>query len=260
MNIVIPMSGTGARFIEKGYKTPKPFIEIEGKPIIRHIVERFCPDDRFVLICNEEQIKEAERESILKKLAPNCTVIKISPHKLGPVFAVLQAARHINDDEPTIVNYCDFSWCWDYDHFKQYLISSDCDACVVAYRGFHPHLRHQKNFYASMRDNGRNEMLEIREKYSFTENKMDCFQSSGTYFFKQGLWIKHYFQQLIEKQIDLNGEYYVSLVNNLMVKDGLKVGIYEIPFFLQWGTPEDMEEYICWSNYFKFKNKNSDRK
>ena len=32
MQLVVPMSGVGQRFKDKGYKLPKPFIEISGKP------------------------------------------------------------------------------------------------------------------------------------------------------------------------------------------------------------------------------------
>ena len=56
---------------------------------------------------------------------------------------------------------------------------------------------------------------------------------------------------LIEK-IELNGEYYVSLVYNLLVNDGLRIFVYnKVPYFCQWGTPEDLEEYLEWYNFFK---------
>lgn len=35
-----------------------------------------------------------------------------------------------------------------------------------------------------------------------------------------------------------------------MREDGLKILVYEIPFMLQWGTPEDLKEYLYWSEYF----------
>ena len=35
------------------------------------------------------------------------------------------------------------------------------------------------------------------------------------------------------------------------MEDGLKVSIYGIQHMLQWGTPEDLEEYKSWSKYFK---------
>ena len=53
------------------------------------------------------------------------------------------------------------------------------------------------------------------------------------------------------QKLDLKGEYYVSMVYNLLVKDNLKVSIFEIENMLQWGTPYDLEIYKSWSRYFK---------
>ena len=77
------------------------------------------------------------------------------------------------------------------------------------------------------------------------------FKISGTYHFSKGIYIKNYFPKLIQENINIKGEYYCSLVYNLMAKDNLNIGIYEIEHFMQWGTPEDLEEYISWSNIFK---------
>ena len=47
----------------------------------------------------------------------------------------------------------------------------------------------------------------------------------------------------------INGEYYASLPYNFMVKDGLKVWVpTDVPYFCQWGTPEDMREFVYWTD------------
>lgn len=249
MNVIIPMSGIGKRFLDAGYKVPKPLIRVEGKPIIQHVVERFSPEDKFLFICNEEHIRSTEMGEVLKSIAPKGKIFTIPPHKLGPVYAVLQVEKEITADEPVVVNYCDFSWRWDYAAFIADVQQSRCDGCVIAYKGFHPHLLH-KNLYASLRDDGKMRMLEIREKHSFTENNQDCYQSSGTYYFKSGDLLKKYFHELINSKLSLNGEYYVSMVYQGLVRDSLHVRIFEIPYMLQWGTPEDLQEYLYWSEVF----------
>jgi NDP-sugar pyrophosphorylase family protein len=52
MQIVIPMSGFGERFRKAGYDVPKPLIEIDGKPIIAHVIDMFPGEDNFIFICN----------------------------------------------------------------------------------------------------------------------------------------------------------------------------------------------------------------
>ncbi|MBF0239358.1 MAG: glycosyltransferase family 2 protein [SAR324 cluster bacterium] len=254
MNVIIPMSGIGKRFIEAGYTEPKPLIEVEGKPIIQHIVERFSPEDHFIFICNQDHLRETPMMDVLRSIAPQGDIIGIAPHKLGPVHAVMQVKERIDDDQPCIVNYCDFSWRWDYADFKSTVMVNHCDGCVVCYKGFHPHLL-GPNFYASLRDDGNNWGLEIREKYSFTPDKMDSFQSSGTYYFRTGNIMKKAFQECMDQRLSLGGEYYVSLVYQSLFAHQMPVYIYEIPFFLQWGTPQDLAEYLYWSKYFHAKNK-----
>lgn len=251
MNIIIPMSGVGRRFREAGYKAPKFLIEVERKTVIEHVIERFETNDHFIFILNETDFQNKNLIHLLENKCPGCDIIPIPLHKLGPVYAVLQASSLISDNEPYIVNYCDFSWRWNYENFKEELKSKNPDGCLVAYKGFHPHLLPKENFYAGIKADSNNLMEEIREKYSYAENKMECYQSSGTYYFKTGGILKKYFKKLMDEKISLNGEYYVSMVYNLLCHDKLQTLIYKIPYMLQWGTPQDLEEYLYWSRYFK---------
>ena len=111
MQIVIPMSGFGERFRRAGYDIPKPLIEIEGKPIIAHVIDMFPEETNFHFICNKEHLENINyrMEEILFKHCATAKIHSIEPHKLGPVFAVQQIQEHLKPDEPTIVNYCDFT-------------------------------------------------------------------------------------------------------------------------------------------------------
>ena len=47
-------------------------------------------------------------QEILKNIAPESKIFGINPHKLGPVFAVLQVLDQLDLSKPTIVNYAVF--------------------------------------------------------------------------------------------------------------------------------------------------------
>lgn len=249
MKIVIPMAGKGKRFAAAGYEKHKTLIEVEGRPIIEHVVRRFSPNDDFVFGINEDLARDPAVPSLLKKLAPAGKIVTMPYEKGGPIATVNNMLAEIKDDEPVIVNYADFSWVWDYADFKRAVQANGCDGAVVCYRGFHPHLL-GPNKYATLDSDGL-WMKEIREKHSWHDNKQKDWTSSGTYYFKKGAYIKKYFSE-IGRRPDwrINGEHYVSQIFQLMKEDGLKVFIYEIPFMMQWGTPEDFEEYLYWSRYF----------
>jgi NDP-sugar pyrophosphorylase family protein len=248
MKIVIPMSGVGQRFIDAGFKTPKPLIVIDGKPMIEHVVNLFPGEKNFVFICSQEHLNATNMRAVLESIVPEGKIIGIAPHKKGPVYAVSQAFDQMADDEEVIVNYCDFSKYWDYADFLRHTRERHADGAISAYKGFHPHMLGTTN-YAFMRDS-KQWMLEIQEKKPFTNNRMEEYASDGTYYFKNGAYVKKYFERLIQENIHINGEFYISLVYRLMAQDQLKISIYEIEHMLQWGTPRDVQDYQKWSNYF----------
>ena len=64
MNIVIPMAGAGSRFVNAGYKTPKPFIDVLGKPMIVRVMENLSyPGAKYYLIIRKEHM-ELESELV----------------------------------------------------------------------------------------------------------------------------------------------------------------------------------------------------
>lgn len=249
MQIIIPMSGSGQRFLNAGYREPKPLIKVDGKPIIEHVVNLFPKEKNFIFICNHSHLKNTPMRSILKRIAPRGKIYGIPAHKKGPVYAVLAIEDKLDEEEETIVNYCDFSKDWDYQDFLKAIRNREADGAITAYRGFHPHMLNSPN-YAFIKEEGQ-WMTEIREKQPFTNNKMQEYASDGTYYFKAGKYVKRYFKQLMDENINTDGEFYVSMIFNLMRRDNLKIAIYEIEHMLQWGTPRDLEEYVRWSNYFR---------
>ncbi|MDC3178986.1 sugar phosphate nucleotidyltransferase [Flavobacteriales bacterium] len=249
MHVVIPMSGMGNRFIEAGYSVPKPLIIIDGKTIIEHVCNLFPGEDKFTFICNSKHLNETNMTEVLKKIKPNANIIEIPNHKKGPVYAVSLIEEFIDDEEEVIVNYCDFGTYWNYEDFLSHTRNRAADGAIPSYKGFHPHMLGTTN-YAFIRDD-KQWMLEIKEKEPFTNNRMQEYASNGTYYFKKGLYVKKYFEELMFRDINLSGEYYVSLVYNLLVEDDLKVSIYEIQHMLQWGTPQDVAQYNTWSKYFR---------
>lgn len=252
MKIIIPMTGHGSRFVAAGYTALKPFIEVQGKPIIQWIIEGMYPGETDILfVCREEHLNTIpDMRDRLNAIAPASEIFSISDWiKKGPVYDVLKASDHIPDDIPCIINYCDFYMYWDWTSFKQDVIDRECEGCVPCYTGFHPHLIPAKNLYASCMTDENGDLIEIREKYSFSEDKMKAKHSPGVYYFKSGALLKKYCQRLVDNGPTLNGEYYASLPYNYMVQDGLKVWVpTNTEQFCQWGTPEDLQEYLFWIN------------
>lgn len=255
MQIIIPMTGYGSRFVAAGYRELKPFITVMGKQIIEWIVKRMYPqEENFIFVCRQEHLEciPGMKQRLLE-LAPKARIAAITDWvKKGPVFDVLRASELIADDEPAVINYCDFYMVWDYGKFREDVKKRGCDGCIPCYTGFHPHLIPEKNLYASCRTDEEDNLIEIKEKYSFEADKTKAKHSPGVYYFKTGALLKKYCRKMVDAGVTLNGEFYASLPYNFMVDEGLKVWApADIEYFCQWGTPEDLQEFIYWTDLIR---------
>jgi NDP-sugar pyrophosphorylase family protein len=251
VQIIVPMSGFGERFRKAGFKVPKPLIEIEGKPIIAHVVDMFPGESDFIFICNQDHLDEPafRMEEILRGICPSGRIVGIAPHKLGPIHAVRQAAKLVDPGRPVIVNYCDFTCYWNWQYFRQFVAATGCDGAIPAYKGFHPHSLGSTN-YAYLLD-AEGWVQDIREKQPFTANRMDEFASSGTYYFRTGHLMLDAFAAAVAQDLSVGGEFYVSLAYKPMLAGGQGVAVYPLQHFMQWGTPQDVAEYNYWSGAFR---------
>jgi NDP-sugar pyrophosphorylase family protein len=245
------MSGFGERFRRAGYSVPKPLIEVDGKPIIAHVIEMFPGEQDFIFICNHEHLNNSDygMEAILNRYCPTGQIIGIPPHKLGPIHAVRQAEHLIDVDRPVVINYCDFSCYWDWNHFKKFVATTSCVGAIPAYKGFHPHSLGSTNYAYIREENGW--VQDIQEKQPYTANRIEEFASSGTYYFASGRIMSEAFRDTMDQQLDVGGEFYVSLAYKSLLNAKRSVAVYPLQHFMQWGTPEDLAEYNGWSKAFK---------
>lgn len=250
MQIVIPMSGFGERFRRAGYEVPKPLIEIDGKTIISHVVDMFPGENNFIFIVNQEHLENPkfQMEAELRRIAPQGKIVPIPPHELGPINAVAQAMSEIDMSLQTIVNYCDFTCLWNWEAFKEFVSVNNLAGCLPAYKGFHPHSLGTTNYAYIREEHGK--FLDIQEKSPFTQDRMNEYASSGTYYFSSGALMKDAFDFVVAKDFDVNGEYYVSLAYKYLASIGANTYVYPLKHFMQWGTPEDVKEYEGWSKAF----------
>jgi len=249
MQVIIPMSGFGERFRRAGYIVPKPLIKIDGKPVIAHVIDMFPGERDFLFICNSAHLENADYRmlEIIRQYCPTGRVVGIPPHKLGPIHAVRQVEHMIDPKRPVVVNYCDFTCYWDWHHFREFVAASKCDGAIPAYKGFHPHTLGNTN-YAYMREKD-GWVLDIQEKRPYTDNRMQEYASSGTYYFASGKIMNDAFRTTMEQGINVGGEFYVSLAYKPLLAAHRRSGLPAATFHAAGhaklsGVPTKREIYV----------------
>lgn len=247
------MSGIGKRFTAVGYTVPKFLIPVHGEPVIEHVVRMLPQGHEVIFICNEEHIQNTNLKDVLTRIAPEGKIVSIPPQTHGPVYATTYVLDEIDDNEDVLVSYCDFFMEWDFENMIKEVKKGKYEGAVPSYTGFHPHLLHKKLYGGVLVDKS-NTMLDYREKHRFTENPEDSFHSTGAYYFRYGKDFKTYTKELLTMpEHHIGGEAYTSMLYYLYLRDKRKIYVPEVTKFMQWGTPEDLEEYVAWARYIKEK-------
>jgi bifunctional N-acetylglucosamine-1-phosphate-uridyltransferase/glucosamine-1-phosphate-acetyltransferase GlmU-like protein len=244
------MSGIGKRFQKDGYVQPKYMIKVLGKSIIEHVISMFPNVEDILFIVNKEHLNNSEFKikDHLRQIAPTAKIFEIESHNKGPGWAVLAAKDLIDLERPVIVNYCDFHAIFNYDKLKEELLDG-IDGLILTYDGFHPHMIRSQQF-AYVKKNSKDYVIEIQEKKPFTNKPREEEASTGTYGFKNGRILIESLEEQISFNDSLNGEYYISLTYKSMLRKKMNVRTLKVKYFMQWGTPEDLNDFNYWSDIF----------
>ena len=233
MNILIPMAGAGARFEQAGYSFPKPLIDVNGKPMMQLIVENLNIDARHIFIVQKSHYEQYNLKHLLSLITnDNCEVVQVDGITEGAACTTLLAKKFIDNDDPLIIANADQWIEWESNEFMWSMAGSNIDGGIVTFKATHP-----KWSFARLGDDGF--VSEVAEKKCISD-----IATVGIYYWRKGNDYVKYAQQMIDKDIRTNNEFYVCPVFNEAIADGKKIKIYPVAKMWGMGTPEDLEKYL----------------
>ena len=237
INIVIPMAGQGSRFAKAGYEKPKPFIDVDGKPIIVRVLENLAyPDARYILIARREHIeKEAELVAQIEKEF-NAIFIPIDKLTEGTACTVLYARKYINNDEQLLIANSDQIVDMNIADFIDDCKDRNLDGSILTFIDYY---KDPKWSFAKLDENDL--VTEVKEKVVISE-----FATVGIYLYSKGKDFVDASVDMIIENDRVNNEFYTCPAYNYAIKDGSKIGIYNIEFEQMHGigTPEDLNNFL----------------
>ena len=234
-NILIPMAGRGSRFEEQGYTDKKPFIDVNGKPMIHRVIENlgmeFDKEYMFIMICLQEDFDKYDFTEFEKVIGHNSyDVVILDDVTEGAAQTILQAKDLINDDTPLMTMNSDQLVDWDIERLFE--MCEQFDGVIPCFYG-----EGNAWSYARTLDNGY--VQEVAEK-----KQISNYATAGYYYWKKGSDFVKYAEQMIEDNSRTNGEFYVAPVYNWAVLDGKRIGVFMVDKCYSLGTPEDLKEYL----------------
>jgi NDP-sugar pyrophosphorylase family protein len=231
------MAGKGSRFQDAGYAFPKPLIEIKGKTMIEVVVNNLKPkcDHRFIFICQKEHYEKYDLYNVLKNATNNrFGIIQIDGITEGAACTVLTALKYIDNEHDLLIANSDQFVDVNINDFIKKGRKGGLDGLIMTFPSSHP-----KWSYA--RIDSKRLVIEVAEKKVISDKA-----TVGIYHFKKGSDFVRSAQNMIEKNIRFNNEFYVCPTYNELILNDKNIGIYDIKIEKMHGlgTPEDLNTFI----------------
>ena len=233
INIVIPMAGNGTRFAQEGYLLPKPLIDVQGVPMIQRVVENLNIDGQYIFIVKQEHLDKYDLKQLLERIAPGCIIVPTDGVTEGAACSVLLASHHIDNDINLLIANSDQFLEWDSCAFLYE--SMNVDGCISTFDQKDPN--DKKWSYASLNSVGFVNKVAEKEVISTHAN-------TGVYFWSKGSDFVKYTQQMIDKNIRTNGEFYIAPVYNEAIADGKLIKIQNCKKMWGLGVPADLLKFL----------------
>jgi HAD superfamily hydrolase (TIGR01509 family) len=237
MNVLIPMAGAGSRFAQAGYTFPKPLIEVNGKPMIQVVVENLNIDARHIFVVQKSHYEKYNLKHLLNLISPDCKIVQVDGMTEGAACTTLLAKEFIDNDEPLVFANSDQFLDWDSNEFMYSMEADGVDGGILSFTATHP-----KWSFAKLDEDGF--VSEVAEKKPISD-----IATTGIYYWKRGSDYVKFAEQMIEKNVRFNNEFYVCPVFNEAIEADKKIKTFHIDGMWGLGTPEDLE------NYYKFYGK-----
>ena len=232
MNVLIPMAGAGSRFSSAGYTFPKPLIEVNGKPMIQVVIENLNIDANYTFVVRKEHYEKYSLQYLLTLIAPGCNIVQVDGLTEGSACTTLLAKEYIDNEHPLLLANSDQFMEWNSNECLYAFNADGIDAGILTFKATHP-----KWSYAKVGPDGF--VSEVAEKKPISNDA-----TVGVYFWKKGSDYVKYAEQMIEKDIRTNNEFYICPAFNEAILDNKKVRVKEIERMWGIGTPEDLNYFL----------------
>ena len=200
--------------------------------MIQVVVENLNIEAHYVFLVQKDHYERYNLKQLLNLIAPGCDIVQVDGLTEGAACTTLLAKDIINTNEPLLIANSDQYVEWNSNECLYGFTADEVDGGIVTFKATHP-----KWSFARVGEDGF--VAEVAEKNPISEDA-----TVGIYYWKQGRDYVKYAEQMIEKNIRTNNEFYVCPVFNQAIEGGKKIKIKPIDRMWGIGTPEDLDYFL----------------
>ena len=228
MKVVIPLAGFGTRLRPFTFTKPKPLINVAGKPVLGHLLDKMAglPIDEYIFIVGYlgDQVEE-----YVRKQYPIPARFVVQNEMLGQSHAIWLAREYLGHD-PVFVAFVDTL----FEANLGVLSLFTEDALIFVKEVEDP------SSYGVAITNDEGYITKFIEKPKTKENREAVI---GLYYFKDGqALIDAISQSMADEKNKIKGEYYIADAMNKMIESGQKFRTVQVSVWLDCGRVDTVLE------------------
>lgn len=248
---IIPAAGEGSRHKHLGFNLPKPLIKISKKTMYEKSVEALPNKKNLLLIFKKNTFLKYKLD---KKLNKNIKYFLISKKTDGMARTIYKAKKYIDLDKPIIVSSCDIKFVINYKKLYKIINKFSPDGIIFTWKNY-PFANESPNSHAYAKVNKKNyNVINIVEKEPISKNPNNDHAVTGIFYFKNGAILLNCIENMFQKKITVNGEYYIATAMNKLITDKKIVKVFLVDQFISWSLPEHLLDYLYWERIINDKN------
>ena len=236
---IMPMAGEGLRFKKAGYNTPKPLINVNGKPMFIRSAECMPTADLWIFITQKKFLENGEIDREIKKNFDNYNIISVDQLTEGQASTCGLAADYLKNDNQVFINACDSFIKFNFENYLRQI--KKYDVLVFSTKCKEVHLNNP-NAYGWVRENEKG-TLEISCKKPFNQKPMNERPIVGTFFFKKSEFFVNSINLLFKNKNKIRNEYYLDMAIQESIKLGFKVGEILVDNYIDLGNYKELEKW-----------------
>lgn len=237
LQVLMPMGGLGSRFAKEGYTTPKPLIEVDGKPMFMRALDSFegVENVRHIFVIRKEHDEGYDLANQIRRQLPDAKISILDHDTGGAVETCLIAADDIDDNAPITVADCDiyFESAQYFGKVNQALETGKPDGMLLTFPSDDP-----RYSYVEIDESGK--AIRTAEKVVISNHAI-----LGGYFFASGGRFKDLAQRFVSEPLPEGlKEYFMSHLFNMLLEEKGEIEIADIDTMYIFGTPDELNAYL----------------
>ncbi|NLV74898.1 MAG: NTP transferase domain-containing protein [Chloroflexi bacterium] len=221
MKVIIPLAGLGKRMRPHTWSKPKPLLQVAGKPVLGHVLDKFLPIKPSEVIFITGWLGDQITDYVSANYDLPAHYVEQTELK-GQAHAIYLAREFLSG--PCIIVFVDTLFEADLTG----LVESGLDGVLYVKEVPDP-----RRFGVVVEEAGRVTQLIEKPEDDTYRNVM-----VGLYYVREGLDLVRAIETLIKDNRQTKGEFYLADALQVMIEDGARFGTCQVGVWEDCGTPE----------------------